>query len=892
VIIAEDDYLAHYGTLRKSGRYPWGSGETQSARNQSFLNTIGEMRRNGMTDAQIGEAFSTKEYPLNSASIKALRSQAGHEQTLEKVQTVNRLLATGMSPSAVGREMGINESSVRSLAAPGRAEKADAIRTTANMIKAKLETDDLVFVDVGVGVENQMGITPDRLKTAVVMLREEGYGLHRFKLDTATSDKPITYKLVSKPGVHTREVFKNLDKIQQISERSDDNGRSFPQRVPPVSVSSKRVAVKYAEEGGAAADGVIHLRPGAEGLSLGNSRYAQVRITVDDTHYLKGMAVYKDDLPDGVDIVFNTNKSNTGNKKDAMKPFETDIHGNVDKLNPFGSAIKLGGQRGHLNIVNEEGDWREWSKSLSSQFLSKQKPEFAKTQLELTHTQRKAELEEILSLTNPSVKKKMLQSFSDDADSAAVQLQAASMPGTANHVILPIKSIKENEIYAPNFKDGDRVALVRHPHGGTFEIPELTVNNKNREAKKTIGPQSSDAVGIHHKVAERLSGADFDGDTVLVIKNNRGSVTSTPALEKLKGFDSKMYRIPEGSNIPVMTKSAKGGHMGNISNLITDMSLQGAGADDMSRAIRHSMVVIDAVNHKLDYKASARDHGIAALKEKYQGAHNAGAATLLSRSTSKDRANLHRELRPARDGGPIDKATGKLVYVETGKGHTSKTGEWVPKKQPIKRGYLTDDAHTLKSSPQGLAMENIYADHSNRLRSMANVARKEMVHTEENKKNPASEKVYAKEVKSLNDQLNIALQNAPRERQAQAVANTIIRSKLDSNPNIEKDAEKKIRRQALEEARARTGASKQRIKISPEEWNAIQAGAISPNKLNKILRNSDIGEVKKLAMPRTAPVMTPAKQASAKAKLAAGYSQAEVAASLGIPISTIMSSIG
>jgi hypothetical protein len=68
-------------------------------------------------------------------------------------------------------------------------------------------------------------------------------------------------------------------------------------------------------------------------ISLGRSSYAQVRISVDGTHYLKGMAVYKDDLPAGTDLVFNTNKSKVGNSKhDVMKKQDDDPE------RPFGAV--------------------------------------------------------------------------------------------------------------------------------------------------------------------------------------------------------------------------------------------------------------------------------------------------------------------------------------------------------------------------------------------------------------------------------------------------------------------------------------------------------------------------------------------------------------------------
>lgn len=127
----------------------------------------------------------------------------------------------------------------------------------------------------------------------------------------------------------------------------------------------------------------------------------------------------------GVDIMFNTNKHNTGNKLDAMKSISDDPD------YPFGSVIrqrkyidKDGSEKlSPINIVNEEGDWQKWSKTLSSQMLSKQPVELAKQQLDLSYASKRDELNEIQSLTNPVIKKKLLQSFSDGADSYAVSLK-------------------------------------------------------------------------------------------------------------------------------------------------------------------------------------------------------------------------------------------------------------------------------------------------------------------------------------------------------------------------------------------------------------------------------------------------------------------------------------
>ena len=50
------------------------------------------------------------------------------------------------------------------------------------------------------------------------------------------------------------------------------------------------------------------------------------------------MAVYSDDLPPGVDVVFNTNKTKDKGKLDVLKKIKDDPD------NPFGSLIKAGGQ--------------------------------------------------------------------------------------------------------------------------------------------------------------------------------------------------------------------------------------------------------------------------------------------------------------------------------------------------------------------------------------------------------------------------------------------------------------------------------------------------------------------------------------------------------------------
>lgn len=872
MIIDEENYLAHYGILRRSGRYPWGSGGTQSERNQTFLSTVDGLRKQGLSETEIARGFG-----LTTTQLRAASSIAKNEEKQANISRAQALKEKGMSNVAIGEKMGLNESSVRALLAPGEKDKTDVLEATTKILKDQVEKKG--YIDIGTGVERHLDISDTKLRTAVARLQEEGYTKHYVKVEQLGTGKQTTLKVLAKPGTPYSEVFRNRHNIQQVTGYSEDGGRSYLGIQPPISVSSKRIGVRYAEDGGAAADGVIYVRPGAKDLSLGGARYAQVRIAVDNTHYLKGMAVLKDDLPPGVDLVFNTNKRSTGNKLDAMKAMKDDPD------NPFGAVIrqipdKHGKNSSAMNIVNDEGTWDKWSKTLSSQFLSKQSPALAKTQLNMTYERRRQELDGILKLTNPVVRRKLLEEFADGADSSSVHLKAAALPRQANHVILPINSLKEGEIYAPNYRNGERVALVRHPHGGTFEIPELTVNNRHPEAKKILG-NARDAVGINHKVAERLSGADFDGDTVLVIPNNSGKVKSSPALQGLKGFDPQAA-YPGYPGMKKMTPREKAFQMGDVSNLITDMTIRGASSEELARAVRHSMVVIDAEKHGLNYKHSAEQNGIAQLKTKYQGKANAGAKTLISRASSR------KDVPERKQGFRVDPVTGKKIFTETGTTYTNKQGKVVPKTQRSTKLAEADDANTLSS---GTVIEKVYADHSNKLKALANEARLAAVHTKTTPYSPSAKAAYQKEVNSLNAKLNVALKNAPLERQAQILANAVVAQKRHANPDMEASDLKKIKGQALAESRLRTGAYKRRIEITDSEWAAIQQGAISTNKLKQILDNANPDRIKELATPKTTTVMTSVKKQRATAMLASGYTQAEVADALGVSLTTLKNTL-
>jgi hypothetical protein len=915
---SNSDELAHEGVLRKSGRYPWGSGSSPYQRNKGFLQYVQDMEKGGMSEAEIAKALFPDNPRASSSDIRALKAIAKSQNREADISNAIKLKDKGMSNVAIGQQMGIPESSVRSLLNPSLRERNDIIMSTANELKRMVGDDG--YLDIGKGSENYLGIAESKKKVAIAALEEEGYKVFYVPVQQLGTGKNTNTMVLAPPGTTFPDVMNNQAKIKSVTGYSDDGGRSFKQVRPPQHVDLGRVGVRYADEGGSTMDGVIQLRRGVEDLSLGGANYAQVRIGVNGTHYLKGMAMYADNLPDGVDMVFNTNKSNTGNKLDAMKPIKKNKQtGENDDVLPFGSIVrqreytdsKTGKKKlSPLNIVGDdkegaisgqEGGWNEWSRTLSSQMLSKQSPVLARKQLGLTFDSKKAEFDEIMALSNPAVKKQLLKEFADGADSSAKHLKAAGLPRTRNQVILPINSLKDNEIYAPNYRDGETVVLVRHPHGGIFEIPELTVNNRNREANRVI-KNAADAVGINSRVAARLSGADFDGDTVLVIPNNSKAIKTSQPLAGLRNFDPQAsYKMSDGRSNG-LTPKGKQKQMGDISNLITDMTIKGATSNEIARAVRHSMVVIDAEKHNLNYKQSALDNNISELKRKYQAKENGdkagGASTLISRAKSTQYVDERKD-ESTLTNRTVDPATGRRIHTPTGREYTvtkvnKRTGvettSIVRKQTKSTKMDETNDARTLISD-KNTTIENVYADHANKMKDLANQARKAYLETPSRPYSESARKTYAKEVGDLNAKLRLAQMNAPRERQAQLLANTMIAARKQANPDMDKDDLKKEKALALTEARERVGAKKDVIKFTQSEWDAIQAGAITNNKLAAMLQNADMDQVRQLATPRDRPVMSTAKVARAKALMANGYPQSEIADMLGVPASTLNDAI-
>lgn len=951
--------LKHYGVLERSGRYPWGSGEDPYQRLDRFYAHYRQLRKEGISDNDIA-----KQYGMSIIEFRAARSEAKEREANRLRIDCRQLAEHGYSNVEIAKRLGVTEGTVRNMRSELQEEKISKNRATADILKKN--ADKYGYVDVSVGTELQMsGVSKDRLKTAIQMLKNEGYVVENIYVPQATMPgQYTTVKVLAKPDTTKQDIYKNMDKIHYINETTSDNGMTWDTIKEPESFSSKRLAIRYSDQGGLAKDGVIELRRGVNDISLGGANYAQVRIKVDDNLYLKGMAMYADDLPDGIDIRFNSSKPSGTPLNKVLKPLKLDENGNIDKENPFGALIKAGGQvyypdpkgkyinpetgeRSSISVINklkEEGDWDAYSKSLSSQFLSKQPKELVKRQLDISWQDKMQEYKEIEAIDNPVIRRHFLEQFANDCDASAVQLKAAALPRQSSKVLLPMDCMKDDEIYAPSYKDGEQLALIRYPHAGIFEIPVLTVNNHNPKARKILPATSLDAVGINSKVAQILSGADFDGDTVMVIPTNNGKtkIKSSKPLDALKNFDPTQA-FPGYPGMHVMDNGSTSGpekavEMGMISNLITDMTLKGAPPEDIARAVRHSMVVIDAPKHELDYKTSEIKNGIPALKKKWQGSANAGASTLISKASGpldiperKEGQWYNKKTGKYIEGNDIseykredlqiryiDPDTGKKLYRNTGGTHNKPlfetkiedgkkvkyyirdengrkvydTSKDIPNKQRTTKMAAVDDAFKLSS---GHIIETLYATYANNLKNLANQSRKEMVTLSGYSVNDSARKAYANEVASLNNKLDIALRNAPKERKAQLVAAkrmSDIRKKHNELTNIyDKDAQDKLSKYAqkiLSEERAHYGANKRAvtIDITPREWEAIKSNAVSSSTLISIINNTDTDKLRKLATPTNDRAINATRVKRAKALSANGYTLEEIADKLGISPST------
>ena len=122
--------LKHYGIARRSGRYPWGSGDNPYQNNKSFLAYVKELKDSGLSEKEQANAVD-----MTIAELRKAKSLATSEIRAEDYSFAFRLREKGYSYTEIGRRMGINESSVRSLLDPAIKKRSEITKVTSNMLK-------------------------------------------------------------------------------------------------------------------------------------------------------------------------------------------------------------------------------------------------------------------------------------------------------------------------------------------------------------------------------------------------------------------------------------------------------------------------------------------------------------------------------------------------------------------------------------------------------------------------------------------------------------------------------------------------------------------------------------------------------------------------------------
>jgi orotate phosphoribosyltransferase-like protein len=324
------DYIRHYGTPRHSGRYPWGSGKNPQ-RSKSFATRVSELKKDGLTEAEIATALGLK----NTVELRAQRHMEAEAKYGAQVAMASRLRAKGYSDVAISKRMGISPNTVKNILLPETQERHRITAATKQMLKE--QADKKGMIDVGRASNLYLGVAKTKMDVSLYELQQKGYVVTEIQTPQLGTSNKTTVRVLMSPEtmkkaraeyeiknpekwkLKTKEeqdstiayvyASKHSEDIRLITDWSSDGGLTYKSLKPPVSIDSKRIMVRFDDDtpSGTKMDGVIQLRRGVPDLALPpDKHYGQVRIAVDGTHYMKGMAIYSDDMPPGVDVIYNS----------------------------------------------------------------------------------------------------------------------------------------------------------------------------------------------------------------------------------------------------------------------------------------------------------------------------------------------------------------------------------------------------------------------------------------------------------------------------------------------------------------------------------------------------------------------------------------------------------
>src|SRR5699024_3398393 len=238
---------------------------------------VNELKGSGKSEREILDIINSelpKEYQLGTTEFRVAQRRAKHDRRQLQYDRIRSLKEDGLTATEIGREMGLNESTVRSILNSGVTERVGRAEEIAKTLKD--EVDRKGMIDISEGAERVLGVTEGQLDEAAYILEAE-YGYKRYGVGVKNTTNPrqqTNTTVLAKPEFDQKYAYQHQDQIQALGDYHFDSDTGVARKLQrPSSLDSSRVAVRYAEDGGIDKDGVIEIRRGVADLDLGKSHY-------------------------------------------------------------------------------------------------------------------------------------------------------------------------------------------------------------------------------------------------------------------------------------------------------------------------------------------------------------------------------------------------------------------------------------------------------------------------------------------------------------------------------------------------------------------------------------------------------------------------------------------
>lgn len=573
-ITSESNILEHYGTKRHSGRYPWGSGDNPYQHSGDFLSRVEVLKKKGLSEKDILESINDslpKEYQMSLSEFRVAKRTAIHERKTSEYEQIHKLKDEDhLGWTEIANQLGMSESSVRSKYAGNADKKAQRAKNIAETLKK--EVDKKGMIDVSEGANFALGVTDTELQDAAYTLEAEyGYKRYGVGIKQPTNNRQQTNIMVlAKPEFDQKYAYNHQEQIDSLGDyHTDDGGETFTKLQRPSSLDSSRVAIRYGDEGGLDKDGVMEIRRGVPDLDLGKSHYAQVRILVDGDHYLKGMAVYSDDLPDGVDVKLDYKRSEQENGIPELKQKwqirvdeEGAIHygGASTLLSRRKQTVRVPERRGSIRVDKETGEYIY--KESGRTFVD---PKTGKKRKAEDTVSLISETKDARTLSSGTIQENLYADFSNKLKAMANQArkEAANMkgleysPSAAKTYAPEVASLKEKYNNMIANKPKERKAMLIANANIKAKIQEQGLDPNISEDKKLIKKISSvemqrarDSVGASGRKS-KVTFTDREWEAV-----QAGAISDNMLTKFLNSSDSdEIVKRAMPKNVTVMTSA-------------------------------------------------------------------------------------------------------------------------------------------------------------------------------------------------------------------------------------------------------------------------------------------------------------------------------------------------